>query len=429
VPESGKSYFIPPVGIGTLALMSWIETIRLAIEAIRAHKLRSFLTLLGIIIGVFSVTAVATVIEGFSGYVNEKIAAYGSGAFQVEKASFQGFGNFEKFLKAIQKNPDLTIEDMYALREKVTLAEQVGAQDGSARTIRFGGNELGNVGIQGVTSNFPSFSTLEPDTGTFFSDFDEENRRTVVFLGADVAKSLFPDGGAVGKQIKLGNDPFTVIGVAKPLGSFLGQSQDNFAQIPLSTFQKLFGKQQRSLTLYVKPRKSAASESVEDQVRLALRARHRLDFNAEDDFSITTDQATQGFFGTLTATIGAVVLPITGISLVVGGIVVMNIMLVSVTERTREIGIRKALGARRRDILRQFLAESVLLSLTGGFIGLISAYSIMKLVSWLWGLPVALPIWAVLAAMGVSSSVGLFFGIYPANKAAKLDPIQALRAD
>jgi putative ABC transport system permease protein len=409
--------------------MSWIETLRLAYEAIRAHKLRSFLTLLGIIIGVASVTAVATVIEGFSGYVNEKVAAYGAGAFQVEKASFQGFGNFEKFLKAIQKNPDLTIEDMYALRERVTLAEQIGAQDGSARTLRVAGNELGNVGIQGVTANFPSFSTLEPATGNFFTDFDEERRAAVVFLGSDVAKSLFPDGNAVGQQIKIGNDPFQVVGVAKPLGTFLGQSQDNFAQIPLSTFQKLFGKQQRSLTLYVKPKKSAASESVEDQVRLALRARHKLDFNDDDDFSITTDQATQGFFGTLTATISAVVLPITGISLVVGGIVIMNIMLVSVTERTREIGIRKSLGARRRDILRQFLAESVLLSLVGGLIGLTFAYSVMKLISALTSLPVALPIWAVLAAVAVSSSVGLFFGIYPANKAAKLDPIQALRAD
>ncbi len=408
--------------------MSWYEVFRLALDAIWAHKLRSFLTLLGIIIGVASVTAVATVIEGFSGYVNEKVAVYGTGALTVEKAAFQGFADFEKFLRAIQRNPDLTTEDMRALRERLTLADEVAAQDGSAADVRYGNTVVAMVGIQGVTANFNDLSTVELAQGRVISPFDEENRRAVCVLGADIAKELFPRGDAIGKTVKLGRDPYEVIGVAKPLGTFLGQSQDNYVQIPLSTFHKVYG-ERRSLTLYVRPRRGVPTELVEDEIRAILRTRHHLSPREEDDFSITSDPATQGIFTTLLATVSAVVLPITGISLVVGGIVIMNIMLVSVTERTREIGIRKSLGARRRDILRQFLAESALLSLIGGIIGLVLAYLVMLVVSHFSGLPVALPLWAVAVALVVSGSVGLFFGIYPASKAARLDPIQALRAD
>ncbi len=408
--------------------MSWYEVFRLALDAIWAHKLRSFLTLLGIIIGVASVTAVATVIEGFSEYVNEKVAVYGTGALTVEKAAFQGFADFEKFLRALQRNPDLTTEDLRALRERLTLADEVAAQDGSAADVRYGNTVVPTVGIQGVTANFNDLSTVELAQGRVISPFDEEHRRAVCVLGADVAKELFPRGDAIGKTVKLGRDPYEVIGVAKPLGTFLGQSQDNYVQIPLSTFHKAYG-EQRSLTLYVRPRRGVPTELVEDEIRAILRTRHHLSPSEEDDFSITSDPATQGIFTTLLATVSAVVLPITGISLVVGGIVIMNIMLVSVTERTREIGIRKSLGARRRDILRQFLAESALLSLIGGIIGLVLAYLVMLVVSHFSGLPVALPFWAVALALVVSGSVGLFFGIYPASKAARLDPIQALRAD
>lgn len=408
--------------------MSWYEVLRLALDAIWAHKLRSFLTLLGIIIGVASVTAVATVIEGFSEYVTEKVAIYGSGALTVEKAAFQGFADFEKFLRAVQRNPDLTTDDLRALREELTLADEVAAQDGSATDVRYGNTVVPLVGIQGVTANFNDVSTIELAQGRVISPFDEDHHRAVCVLGADVAKELFPRGDAIGKTVKLGRDPYEVIGVAKPLGTFLGQSQDNYVQIPLTTFHKVYG-ERRSLTLYVRPRRGVPSELVADEIRTILRTRHHLSPRDEDDFSITSDPATQGIFTTLLAIVSAIVLPITSISLIVGGIVIMNIMLVSVTERTREIGIRKSLGARRRDILRQFLAESALLSLIGGIIGLVLAYLVMLVVAHFSGLPVTLPFWAVAMALIVSGSVGLFFGIYPASKAARLDPIQALRAE
>ncbi|MBX7223777.1 MAG: ABC transporter permease [Blastocatellia bacterium] len=408
--------------------MNWTEVFRLAFDAIFANKLRSGLTLLGVIIGIFSVTVVATLLEGANSYVSEKVSSFGAGTLQVVKASFQGFGNFEKFLKAFNQNPDLTREDMEALREQVTLAQAIGATDGSSAPIRYGNTELTGVGIQGVTGNFTQLSMVEPASGRYFTDFDDENRRYVCFLGQDVAKGLFPATDAVGHDIRIGNNVFNVVGVCKPLGTFFGQSQDNFVQIPLGTYLKIFGSR-RSLSLFVKPKDKVDPLKVEDQLRVIMRSRHHLKPGQDDDFSIVNDETTQELFTTLTGAVAAVALPITGISLLVGGIVIMNIMLVSVTERTREIGIRKSVGARQRDILAQFLAESALLSGLGGLIGLTSAYTVMRIVSAFSSLPVALPLWAVATSLLVSTAVGLFFGIYPASRAAKLDPIQALRAE
>ncbi|HKG20600.1 MAG TPA: FtsX-like permease family protein, partial [Blastocatellia bacterium] len=249
-----------------------------------------------------------------------------------------------------------------------------------------------------------------------------------VFLGAEVAKGLFPAEDPLGKEIRIGREVFTVIGVAKVLGAVFGQSQDNFVQIPLSTFLKQFG-QRRSLTFIVRAHEGVASQAVQDQLRVILRTRHKLDFNQPDDFSIITDEVTQQLFGQITGTVAAVAFPVVGVSLVIGGIVIMNIMLATVTERTREIGIRKSLGATRRDILVQFLVESVMLSALGGIIGLLLAIAVMTIVGKFAPVPVAVPFWAPAIAITVSTMVGLFFGIYPARRAARLDPIVALRAD
>jgi putative ABC transport system permease protein len=408
----------------------FIEAAKIALSSIMAHKLRSFLTLLGVIIGVAVVTAVATVIEGANAYIKEKIATLGSGVFRLQKASITSFGDFQKFLEAMRKNPDLTLEDLAALRASVTLADQIGAQDGRSKPIKYGNTTLEMVGVQGVTPNTILLSNVEVAQGRYISDYDDENRRDVCFIGAEVAEGLFGEAYPIGKEIKIGRDNYTVIGVAKKLGSVLGQSLDNFVQLPISTFYKAFGYRKSStFVILVRARQGVPIEQVQDQVRLVMRTRHKLNYNQPDDFSIATDEVTEQLFGSITSTVASVAFPVVGISLVIGGIVIMNIMLASVTERTREIGIRKSVGATRRDILIQFLIESAMLSGMGGVIGLLLAIIVMSIVGRVAPVPVAIPLWAPAIAISVSTMVGLFFGIYPASRAARLDPIVALRAE
>jgi len=408
----------------------YIEAAHIALTSILSHKLRSFLTLLGVIIGVAVVTAVATVIEGANVYIKEKIATLGSGVFSVQKASITSFGDFQKFIDAWKRNPDLTLDDLAALREQVNLADQIGATDGTARTIKYGNIVLENVGVNGVTPNMILLTSVEVEQGRYLSDSDDESHRDVAFIGSEVAEGLFPDSDPIGKEMKVGRETFTVIGVAKKLGSVLGQSQDNFVQVPLNTFIKSFGKRSsNSLRIIVRARKDVPVEKVQDQVRVVMRSRHKLNYNQPDNFSIATDEVTEQLFGAITGTVAAVAFPVVGISLVIGGIVIMNIMLATVTERTREIGIRKSLGATRRDILVQFLVESAMLSGFGGLIGLLIAVTLMMLVGRVVPVPVAVPLWAPVVAIGVSTLTGIFFGLYPANRAARLDPIVALRAD
>lgn len=404
------------------------EAARIAATSIWAHKLRSFLTLLGVIIGVSVVIAVATLIEGANVYVDEKLAALGSGVFFVSKASVTNVGDFEKFLEQLRKNPDLDMHDVDALAEQTVMAEHVGAVDGRSGEVRNDTELLQQVGIQGCTPNMSYMSQVTPEHGRYVSVFDQSNRRPVVVLGSEVSEALFPAVDPIGRELRVDGLTYTVVGVAKKMGTVLGQSQDNFVILPLSTYLKVYGVR-RSLTIYVKARPDVTLEQAQDDIRTLLRARHQRSFNEPDDFSIVNDQAIADLAGQITGIVAAIAIPITLISLVVGGIVIMNIMLVVVTERTREIGIRKSLGARRNDILMQFLVEAVILSGSGGAIGVILAYTVMKGVSFVTPIPAALPVfWSVLA-VALSAAVGLFFGIYPALKAAKLDPIVALRAD
>ncbi|MFN0088060.1 MAG: ABC transporter permease [Blastocatellia bacterium] len=407
--------------------MRFFEGVRIALSSLRANKLRSVLTLLGVIFGVMTVVAVASVIQGFFGYVDRTVTAdLGSNTVVVDKYGI--IASFEDYINASRRNKDLTIGDAAYLRERLTLAREVGVQGFSSAEVRSPSEKMTNVNIKGNTANMVNIDATQPELGRYISELDDTNRRTTALIGVEIADKLFGSRDVVGREIKINGMPFEVIGVAKEQGSFFGQSRDDFVIIPLSTHQKMWGSRQ-SLTFSLKARDGVDLKTFEDQIRMLMRARHRLGYSEKDTFGLVTADAINNFVQALFGIIAAVALGVVSISLVVGGIVIMNIMLVTVTERTREIGIRKSLGARRRDILIQFLVESTTLSLVGGLIGLGVAYAISKLLVALTPIPAELPVWSAVLAIGVSSGVGLVFGIYPAWKAAKLDPIVALRSE
>ncbi len=407
--------------------MRFFEGIKIALSSLRAHKLRSFLTLLGVIFGVMTVVAVASVIEGFFRYVDRTITAdLGTNTVLLDKYGI--ITSFDDFINASRRNKDLTLDDVEYLRERMTLAEEIGVQGFSSAEVRSAARKMTNVNIKGNTANMVNIDATQPEFGRYVSEGDDERRRYVAMIGAEIAETLFGRREVVGQEIKIDGLPFEIIGVAKEQGSFFGQSRDDFIIIPMLTYQKMWGARQ-SLTISIKAFDKANLQEVQDQTRMLMRARHRLGYNDKDTFGLITADAINNFVQAIFGIIAAVALGVTSISLVVGGIVIMNIMLVTVTERTREIGIRKSLGARRRDILVQFLVESTTLSLVGGLIGLGIAFGISKLLVALTPVPAELPVWSAVLAIVVSSGVGLVFGIYPAWKAAKLDPIVALRAE
>jgi len=407
--------------------MRFIEAIKIAFSSLRAHKLRSFLTLLGVIFGVMTVVAVAAVIEGFFRYVDRRVTAdLGTNTVVLDK--FGIITSFDEYITANRRNKDLTLSDADYLRERMTLAQFIGVQGYSNAEIRAGDQKLTRVTVRGISAGMINIDTTQPEFGRYINEDDDERRRYVTLIGSEIADNLFNNRQVVGREVKINGLPFEIIGVAKEQGSFFGQSRDDFVILPLSTFQKMWGSRQ-SIMISIKAYDNANLQDVQDQIRMLMRARHRLGYNDKDTFGLVTADAINNFVQTLFGIIAAVALGVVSISLVVGGIVIMNIMLVTVTERTHEIGIRKSLGARRRDILMQFLVESTTLSLIGGFIGLSIAYGISVLLVRLTPIPAELPIWAAVLAIAVSSGVGLIFGIYPAWKAARLDPIVALRAE
>ena len=407
--------------------MRFLEGVKIALSSLRAHKLRTFLTLLGVIFGVMTVVAVAAVIEGFFRYIDRTVTA-DLGANTVILDKFGLITSFEEFIDKNRRNKDITLADADFLRERMTLAKTIGAQGYSSAEIRSPHEKMANVTVRGVTPNMVNIDSIQPEFGRYIIETDNEHRRSVTMIGSEIADKLFGAREVVGREIKVDGLPFEVIGVAKEQGSFLGQSRDDFVIIPLSTHQKIFGARQ-SVMISVRGSDGARLEDVQDQVRMLMRARHRLAYSDKDTFGLFTSAAINDFVQALFGMIAAVALGVVSISLVVGGIVIMNIMLVTVTERTREIGIRKSLGARRKDILAQFLVESTTLSLIGGLIGLGVAYCISMILVKFTPVPAELPLWAAALAIGVSSGVGLIFGIYPAWKAAKLDPIVALRSE
>ncbi|MGH9928267.1 MAG: ABC transporter permease [Pyrinomonadaceae bacterium] len=408
--------------------MPFLEALKLAVSSILGHKLRSFLTLLGVIFGVATVIVVVSLIEGFNTYVDEKIANIGTNAFSVGKYSIDDFSSVEALNAARRRNKDVTLEDAAALLARGGSIQDVGGKEDITGDVKFGPTNLSRVHISATTPNIAEIERIEAGEGRYFSKSEEDSRRYVTFIGADVADKLFPTANPLGQTIRIDGRPFEIIGVGKVKGSVFGQSQDMYVAIPLSTFLASYGSR-RSINLSVTSTSASNYDDAVEEARAVMRIRRKLAPNEKDNFGIITPSAINELRDKIFGTIQVAAIGITSISLVVGGIVIMNIMLVSVTERTKEIGIRKSIGARRSDILKQFLAESTLLSLSGGSIGIAIAYALAKLVAILTPVPTVLPFFAVTAALVVSASVGLISGVYPAWRAAGLDPIEALRAE
>jgi putative ABC transport system permease protein len=407
------------------------EAIRIAITSLRANKLRSLLTVLGILIGVSSVIAVVAITEGLDRYMSEKVLELGTKSFRLQRMP-DIITSHEQWME-MMKRKRLTMDDVEAMRRACTLCSEVGAQVGTGGSVKRGRVIQKNVRIGGITENVARIGSVrELAAGRHLVQQDIEQAAMVVVIGTDLVDAFFGTMEPIGKEIDIDGRPLRVVGVAEKKGSVFGESQDNFVWMPISTFQKLYGTR-RSIDIQAEAQSMAVFEAAQDQMRVAMRARRHLTYHKPDDFNIETGESIMELWQNLTRGIYVVTLVVTAISLIVGGIVVMNIMLVSVTERIREIGVRKALGARRGDILRQFLVESVILAGFGGFLGVLGAAAFSLVLATVLGnimsANFSAPVrpWAVALAIGVSSIVGLVAGIYPASRAAALDPVEALR--
>ena len=402
------------------------ETLRLALDSLRAHKLRSFLTLLGVILAVTTLVAVMSVVAGLNFYVADRVANLGANVFVVDR--FGIITSEDAWVKA-QKRPLLTMEEFTRLRENMRTANAVAAIEGTEMDVRSGNQLLENTNVQGVTPNYPEVRNMNLASGRLLTEADDVHRSPVCYIGTDVAKKFFSNVDPIGKTIRVGSHSYQVIGVAAAIGTAFGQSQDNYMLIPLGTFYKEWHTQRGSLTLFVQARNTEMMAASEDEARMLLRAARHLPWAADDNFGILGSDSIMALWKDLTGNLFAVAVGLTAVFLVVGGIVIMNIMLASVTERTREIGLRRSLGARKKHIVLQFVTESSMLAAVGGLIGILFAYGVVALGRASTSIPMQTPMNAVILSLSVSTAVGLFFGIYPAMRAANLDPIEALRAD
>jgi len=406
--------------------MEFTEAVKIAAASLWAHKLRSVLTLLGVVIGVTSVIAVVSFINGLNSYVSEKIFNLGADVFLVNRGP-SIITNIDDFLET-QKRKKFTLEDYEAVRDLCQSCADVGATAGQMAEVRYGTNSVTDSRLRAYSFTMPIIADLELHAGRYATHSEQLRAAAVCVIGWDIYENLFPGVDALGKEIRVNNDPCEVVGIGKKLGSALGQSRDNYVILPITTYQKSYGTSQ-SVRIWGKGREADKLDASMDEVRQILRGRRHLKPNDKDDFVIETNASFLSIWASISSAFFGVTVAIASISLFVGGIVIMNIMLVSVTERTQEIGLRKSIGARRSDILLQFLIESATIAAIGGLWGIAGGILVAQVVSWVTPLPSAIKLWSVVAGLLVSTFVGLFFGIYPASKAAKLDPVEALRAE
>ncbi len=400
------------------------EAFWIALEALRTHKLRSFLTLLGVVVATTTLIVVMSVINGMNLYIANHIANLGVNTFVVSQ--FEWATGREGWLRQRLRNRPIRMSDYRFLEQNLEGYDEIGAQTGMDSNVRFNGQTMFDVELDGVTPSMIDINFQQVDYGRYFTEADEQHAAPVCFVGQDVVTKFFPSVNPLNHEIAVNGRPFRIIGVAKKIGTTFGESEDNFVQIPLNAYRRKFVSRP-NLNISVKAYDSAQMQPLEEEARMLMRVRRHLPFHEKDTFGINESQTIMSLWERLTGSIFAATTAIVAIFMVIGGIVIMNIMLASVTERTHEIGIRKSLGARRADILMQFVMESAAMAAAGGVVGVLIAALVDMVVNHFF--TASLPISAVVLGVSLSAVVGLFFGIYPASKAARLEPIEALRVE
>lgn len=403
------------------------DNLALSLDAIRAHRLRASLTILGLTMGVATLITVMTLVQGANLYVEQKIANLGTNVFEVGRMPFAAT-DFDVIMKAL-KNKHIYLEDRDAVAARCLSCEQVGATVSTTVRVRAGNQELTDVRLIGHTANMADIDTRTVEQGRYFTPMEDERHARVCLIGSRLAEDLFSGVDPLGGTLRAGNTEFRVIGVFEAIGSILGQDQDNFLVVPMASYRRMIGTR-KSLILQIKATgEGDVFERAMDETRMTLRARRHVGPGEEDDFFIGTASSYIDLWKSISSAFFAVFIMVSSISGVVGGIVIMNVMLVSVTERKKEIGIRRATGATQEDIMRQFLAESVVQCLVGGIVGISMGFAFAMAIRTFTDFPASVETWVAALGVGMSSAIGLFFGIYPATRAARLDPVTALRSD